>query len=425
MSLEFPFAFLKEGIMLIAVIVVGVINVIILFLLLTKNSDSNLIKFENNIRDEMSRNRGEMSKTLKDFSDSSLKQFLGLTQINEQKLENVRKTIEERLKSLQEDNSQKLEKMRETVDEKLHNTLEKRLGESFKLVSDRLESVQQGLGEMQALATGVGDLKKVLTNIKTRGILGEIQLGTLLDQILTPDQYAKNVATKSNSRENVEFAVKLPGKGDKVLWLPIDAKFPKEDYERLVDAQEQANSDLVEELGKVLEQRIKSEAKDIHNKYIDPPNTTDFGILFLATEGLYAEAIRRPGLFEFLQREYNVMLTGPTTIAALLNSLQMGFRTLAIEKRASEVWNLLGAIKTEFSRFGDILVKTHKQLTAASNTIEGATRKTRTIERKLRDVQGLPAKESTKLLASADESDSGEPEESDMDVDNDNNSEDQ
>lgn len=411
--------------MLIAVIVVGVINVIILFLLLTKNSDSNLIKFENNIRDEMSRNRGEMSKTLKDFSDSSLKQFLGLTQINEQKLENVRKTIEERLKSLQEDNSQKLEKMRETVDEKLHNTLEKRLGESFKLVSDRLESVQQGLGEMQALATGVGDLKKVLTNIKTRGILGEIQLGTLLDQILTPDQYAKNVATKSNSRENVEFAVKLPGKGDKVLWLPIDAKFPKEDYERLVDAQEQANSDLVEELGKVLEQRIKSEAKDIHNKYIDPPNTTDFGILFLATEGLYAEAIRRPGLFEFLQREYNVMLTGPTTIAALLNSLQMGFRTLAIEKRASEVWNLLGAIKTEFSRFGDILVKTHKQLTAASNTIEGATRKTRTIERKLRDVQGLPAKESTKLLASADESDSGEPEESDMDVDNDNNSEDQ
>jgi len=307
--------------------------------------------------------------------------------------------------------------MRETVDEKLHNTLEKRLGESFKLVSDRLESVQQGLGEMQALATGVGDLKKVLSNVKTRGTLGEIQLETLLDQILTPDQYAKNVATKSGSRENVEFAIKLPGKEDKILWLPIDAKFPKEDYERLVDAQEQANPDLVEELGKALEQRIKSEAKDIQNKYIDPPNTTDFGILFLATEGLYAEALRRPGLFESLQREHRVILTGPTTIAALLNSLQMGFRTLAIEKRASEVWNLLGAIKTEFAKFGDLLVKTHKQLAAASNTIEGATRKTRTIERKLRDVQELPVKESAKLL--------GKVEDFDMEIDTENNSEEQ
>jgi len=399
------------------VVVVVIINIVILIILLTRNSDTNLIKFEGSIRDEVSKNREEMSKTLKDFSDSSLKQFLGLTQINEQKLENVRKTIEERLKSLQDDNSQKLEKMRETVDEKLHNTLEKRLGESFKLVSDRLESVQQGLGEMQALATGVGDLKKVLSNVKTRGTLGEIQLETLLDQILTPDQYAKNVATKSGSRENVEFAIKLPGKEDKILWLPIDAKFPKEDYERLVDAQEQANPDLVEELGKALEQRIKSEAKDIQNKYIDPPNTTDFGILFLATEGLYAEALRRPGLFESLQREHRVILTGPTTIAALLNSLQMGFRTLAIEKRASEVWNLLGAIKTEFAKFGDLLVKTHKQLAAASNTIEGATRKTRTIERKLRDVQELPVKESAKLL--------GKVEDFDMEIDTENNSEEQ
>jgi len=409
--------------MLIAIIIIGIINVIVLFLLLTKNSDSTLIKFESNIRDEVSKNREEMSKTLKDFSDSSLKQFLGLTQINEQKLENVRKTIEERLKSLQDDNSQKLEKMRETVDEKLHTTLEKRLGESFKLVSDRLESVQQGLGEMQALATGVGDLKKVLSNVKTRGTLGEIQLETLLDQILTPEQYAKNVSVKSGSGENVEFAIKMPGKEDKIVWLPIDAKFPKEDYERLVEAQEQTNVELIEESSKALESRIKSEAKDIRDKYIDPPNTTDFAILFLATEGLYAEALRRPGLFESLQREFRVVLTGPTTISALLNSLQMGFRTLAIEKRASDVWNLLGAIKTEFGKFGSILAKTHKQLTAASNTIEGATRKTRTIERKLRDVQKLPARESTKLLVSADESGSVETEE--PDIDNENNSEDQ
>ena len=389
--------------MLIAVIVIGILNVIILSLLLTKNSDNNLIKFENSIRNEVSKNREEMSKTLKDFSDSSLKQFLGLTQINEQKLENLRKTIEDRLKSLQNDNSQKLEKMRETVDEKLHNTLEKRLGESFKLVSDRLESVQKGLGEMQALATGVGDLKKVLSNVKTRGTLGEIQLGTLLDQILTSEQYEKNVSVKSGSRDHVEFAIKMPGKEDKVVWLPIDAKFPKEDYERLIDAQEQTNIELIEESSKALEARIKSEAKSIRDKYIDPPNTTDFGILFLATEGLYAEAIRRPGLFEFLQREYRVILTGPTTIAALLNSLQMGFRTLAIEKQASEVWNLLGAIKTEFGKFGNMLAKTHKQLATASNTIEGAARKTRTIERKLRDVQVLPTKESINLLTETEE----------------------
>lgn len=391
--------------MLIAIVVIGIINFIILLLLLTKNSDSNLIKFESNIRDEVSKNREEMSKTLKDFSDSSLKQFLGLTQINEQKLENVRTAIEERLKSLQDDNSQKLEKIRETVEEKLHNTLEKRLGESFKLVSDRLESVQQGLGEMQALAKGVGDLKKVLSNVKTRGTLGEIQLETLLDQILTQEQYAKNVSVKEGSRENVEFAIKMPGKEGKVVWLPIDAKFPKEDYERLVDAQEQTNVELIEELSKALESRIKSEAKDIRDKYIDPPNTTDFGILFLATEGLYAEAIRRPGLFETLHREFRVILTGPTTISALLNSLQMGFRTLAVEKRASEVWNLLGAIKTEFGKFGSILAKTHKQLTAASNTIEGATRKTKTIERKLRDVQKLPVIKSKNLLTEVAESD--------------------
>ncbi len=395
--------------MLIMLIVICVINIVILIWLIAKSSDKNLIRFEGTIRDEVSKNRQELANRLKDFSDSSMKQFLGLTRINEEKLENVRKTMEERLKSLQDDNTLKLEKMRETVDEKLHTTLEKRLGESFKLVSDRLESVQQGLGEMQALATGVGDLKKVLTNVKTRGVLGEIQLETLLDQILTPEQYAKNVATKDGSRENVEFAVKLPGGNDKAIWLPIDAKFPKEDYERLLEAQEQADPGLVEELGRTLEQRIKSEAKDICAKYLDPPNTTDFGVLFLATEGLYAEAIRRPGLFEFLQREYRVILTGPTTVSALLSSLQMGFRTLAIEKRASEVWNLLGAVKTEFGKFGTMLARTHKQLTAATNTIEGATRKTRTIERKLRDVQELPSGDSARLIGKDEEVETEEP----------------
>lgn len=266
------------------------------------------------------------------------------------------------------------------------------------MVSDRLELVHKGLGEMQTLATGVGDLKKVLTNVKARGTWGEIQLGALLDEILTSDQYAKNVATKAGSRENVEFALKLPGRNDTIVWLPIDAKFPKEDYERLVEAQEEARLELVEELGKLLENKVKLEAKDIRDKYIDPPHTTDFGILFLATEGLYAEVIRRPGLCSTLQRDYRVIVTGPTTIAALLNSLQMGFRSLAIEKRASEVWSLLGVVKTEFGKFGDLLDRTHKQLTTVSNTIEGAARKSRTIERKLKNVQKLPVTDKTELL---------------------------
>ncbi len=366
--------------------------------------DNNVAKVENAIRDEVAKNRQELSTSLKNFGDSTSSQLIGLTQLNEQKLDGIRKTVEDRLKSIQDDSSQKLEKMRETVDEKLHNTLEQRLGESFKLVSERLEEVHRGLGEMQKLASGVGDLKKVLVNVKIRGTLGEIQLGNILEQILSPDQYAKNVATKSGSRENVEFAIKLPGGEDKIVWLPIDAKFPVEDYQRLVEAQEQANVNLIEELGKALETRIKQEAKDIHDKYIDPPNTTDFGILFLPFEGLYAEVLRRLGLYELLQRQYKVTITGPTTIAAFLNSLQMGFRTLAIEKRAGEVWNLLGAVKTEFGKFGEILDMTHKQLVAASNTIEDAARKSRTIERKLKDVQVLPAQETAKLLESTEES---------------------
>jgi len=334
-----------------------------------------------------------------------------LTDSLQQRLEAVRGTVEQRLKMLQDENSQKLEQMRETVDEKLHATLEQRLGESFKLVSERLERVYQGLGEMQTLASGVGDLKKVLTNIKTRGTWGEVQLGALLEQILTKDQYARNVATRPGGSERVEYAIKLPGRdaGDgAVVWLPIDAKFPQEDFQRLLDAQEEANSSAVEEAGRLLESRIKGEAKAIREKYLDPPHTTDFGIMFLPTEGLYAEVTRRIGLCEHLQREYRVTIAGPNTLVAFLNSLQMGFRTLAIERRSSEVWSLLGAVKTEFGRFGEILDKTKKKLDEASNTIESAATRSRAIERKLRDVQQLPASDAAQLLGESEGRETGE-----------------
>jgi DNA recombination protein RmuC len=362
-----------------------------------------LQRTERSIRDEVARNRQEMTGSLKDFTDTSSRQFIGLTQLNEQKLDNIRKSVEGQLRSIQEDNNSKLEMIRATVDEKLHATLERRLGDSFKLVSDRLELVHKGLGEMQALASGVGDLKKVLSNVKIRGTLGEVQLGNILDQMLTPDQYAKNVATKPQSRENVEYAIKLPGKNDQVVWLPIDAKFPVEDYQRLIEAQERADIPAIEDAGRALELRIKGEAKDIRDKYIDPPATTDFGILFLPFEGLFAEVLRRPGLYETLQRDYKVIITGPTTIAAFLNSLQMGFRTLVIEKRAADVWNLLAAVKSEFGKFGEILDKTHKQLQAASNTIEDAAKKTRTIERRLKDVQVLQSPDTAALLEAQEE----------------------
>jgi DNA recombination protein RmuC len=302
---------------------------------------------------------------------------------------------------MQEDNSRKLEQMRSVVDEKLQSTLEKRLGDSFKQVSERLEQVYKGLGEMRSLATGVGDLKKVLTNVKTRGTWGEIRLSHILEQILTPDQYEVNVATKKGSNERVEFAIKLPGQGadkDKVVWLPIDSKFPQEDYQRLLDAQEAADKARAEISVKNLEVRVKAEAKAIRQKYIDPPNTTDFGIMFLPVEGLYAEVLRRPGLCDSLQRDYRIVVTGPTTLAALLNSLQMGFRTLAIEKRSSEVWELLGAVKTQFSKFGEVLAKTKKKLQEASNTIDQAEVRTRVISRKLSKVQELPSADSAKLI---------------------------
>ena len=332
--------------------------------------------------------------------DSFSQQLSQLTQLNESKFEKLRETVERHLNQLRLDNQMKLEEMRKTVDEKLNDTLEKRLGESFRMVSEKLEQVHRGLGEMQTLAIGVGDLKKVLSNVKTRGIWGEIQLGNLLEQILTPEQYATNIATVPNSNERVEFALKLPGRDEKgtPVWMPIDAKFPQEDYQRLLIAQENAAVAEAEESAKALEVRIKAEAKDIHTKYISVPYTTDFGILFLPIEGLYAEVLRRPGLCEYIMTTYHVVVAGPTTLAALLNSLQMGFRTLAIEKRSSEVWSILSAVKTEFGKFGDLLDKTHKKLQEASNSIDTAARKTRTIERKLKNVQELPQSEAADIF---------------------------
>jgi DNA recombination protein RmuC len=313
--------------------------------------------------------------------------------------------LEQRLGRLQEGNEAKLEQMRATVDEKLHATLEQRLGESFKQVADRLEQVHRGLGEMQTLARDVGALNRVLTNVKTRGVFGEVQLAGLLEQVFTPEQYARNVATIPGSREYVEFAVRLPGqRADGVpLWLPIDAKFPRDDYERLLEAHERADAPAMEAAAKAIETQLRLEAKTIREKYVAPPHTTDFAILFLPTEGLYAEALRRPGLLESLQREHKVMLAGPTTLLATLTSLQMGFRTLALEKRSAEVWEVLGAVKTEFSKFGDVLAKTKKKLEEASNTIEQAEVRTRAMTRQLRGVEALPEARTAQLLPGADE----------------------
>ena len=344
---------------------------------------------------------GEIGAAQRGQLESFSGQLTKLVETNEKKLGELRTVVETKLTQIQSDNAAKLEEMRKTVDEKLQGTLEKRLGESFKQVSERLEQVHKGLGEMQNLAMGVGDLKKVLTNVKTRGTWGEMQLGNLLEQILTPEQYERNVVTRQGSAERVEFAIRLPGRDaqdGKTVWLPIDAKFPKEDYERLVEASEHADAEAVEQATKQLEARIKAEAGDLRDKYLDPPNTTDFGILFLPTEGLYAEVLRRPGLLDTLQRDFRVTVTGPTVLGALLNSLQMGFRTLAIEKRSSEVWAVLGAIKTEFGKFGGVIEKVQKKLQEASNVMDTAATRTRTIERKLRTVEGLPAKEAAAML---------------------------
>ncbi len=331
--------------------------------------------------------------------ESNEQRLNALREGTEQRLEALRETLERRLRELQGDNAAKLEEMRRTVDEKLHATLEQRLGASFKQVSDRLEQVHKGLGEMQALASDVGDLKRVLSNVKTRGTWGEVQLASLLEQLLVPEQYAANVAPVPGSNERVEFAIRLPGRGDDApVWLPIDAKFPREDYERLVIAQENADPVAAEAAARQLEQRLRLEAKTIRTKYVSPPDTTDFALMFLPTEGLYAEAVRRPGLMDDLQRSWRVVVAGPSTLAAILSSLQMGFRTLAVEKRSSEVWQLLGAVKTEFGKFGDVLAKTKEQIDRASTTLGSAAVRTRAIERRLRDVESLPETTSAQML---------------------------
>ncbi|MGL6112892.1 MAG: DNA recombination protein RmuC [Rubrivivax sp.] len=347
--------------------------------------------------------RDAQDAALKRLSDHMSEQLRALSEGNERRLGEVRLAVETKLAALQEGNEKKLEQMRATVDEKLHATLEQRLGESFKQVADRLEQVHKGLGEMQTLARDVGSLNRVLTNVKTRGIFGEVQLAGLLEQVFTPEQYATNVATIPGSSERVEFAISLPGQRDdgKPLWLPIDAKFPREDYERLLEAHERADAPAAEAAAKAIEQRLRFEARTIREKYVSPPHTTDFAILFVPTEGLYAEALRRPGLLEALQREHKVMLAGPTTLLATLTSLQMGFRTLALEKRSAEVWEVLGAVKTEFGKFGEILAKTKKKLEEASHTIDAAEVRTRAMVRQLKAVEALPDARVLQLLPGA------------------------
>lgn len=385
----------------------------LLYLIFRKKEDglhihlSNLLtqgeRTERSLREEMSRHRDEQNRSSNEFreevsrglraqSDSGLKQIEVLTQLTQ--------SIELKLNQIQDSNARKLDEMRQTVDEKLQGTLEKRLGDSFKLVSERLEQVHKGLGEMQSLATGVGDLKRVLTNVKTRGIWGEIQLGAILEQLLLPSQFEKNVKIVPDSNANVEFAIRLPGKdaNEKPVWLPIDSKFPKEDYERILDAHERADPDALKTSRDGLVRALKIAAKDIRTLYVVPPHSTDFAILFLPIEGLFAEVCQQPGLLDTLQREYRVTVAGPTTMAALLNSLQMGFQTLAIQQRSSEVWEVLGAIKNEFGKFGDLLVGVEKKLDEAKNKLSDVRSKTTTISRKLKKVEELPAQRSQELL---------------------------
>jgi len=360
--------------------------------------------------EETRKGRQEGGEAQQRFGDMLGQRLAELTQRNEQRIAEMRQTLEARLKDLQGDNAAKLELMRQTVDEKLQSTLNTRLDSSFKLVSERLEQVQRGLGEMQQLATGVGDLKRVLSNVKNRGGWGEVQLDGILEQTLTIEQYARGVKLRPDGNEVVDFAVRLPGRGrdDAPVWLPIDSKFPREDYERLLDAQEAGDQEAVRASGNQLERALRVQARSICDKYIVPPHTTDFAVMFLPTEGLYAEAIRRPGLVDVLQREHRVVIAGPTTVTALLNSLQMGFRTLAIEQRSSEVWSLLGAVKGEFGKFAGILEKAEKQIHTVGRSLGDASRKTRTIERKLRGVESLSADASQALLGDLGNEDDGE-----------------
>ena len=420
--------------------------VVLIILTIIRRPVSSEGKLEQALREEMRQSREEASKNARDLRDevsrsqtsanesvikllnqlgnNQTTKLLEIQKSTEEKLENVgktldgkigemRNTVDTRIREIQKSNEDKLEQMRQTVDEKLHSTLEKRLGQSFELVSKQLEAVQRGLGEMQNLATGVGDLKRVLTNVRDRGTWGEIQLEAILEQILTKEQYARNVQTRDDSRELVEFAVKLPGRGDgdEPVWLPIDSKFPKEDYERLIEASKNADADGVKSATDGLTRRILSSAKDIRDKYLNPPKTTDFAIMFLPTEGLYAEVLRQPGLSDKLQQDYRVVPAGPTTLTAVLNSLRMGFRTLAIEKRSSEVWEVLAAVKTEFGKFGEVLSKVKKQLSTASKTIDNTAKRTRAMERKLEDVEALPAGDATKVLNLPDDLEDSESDE--------------
>jgi len=362
--------------------------------------ESSLDKNEKNQKDEFERNRRETQETSLANRQELTRSLAAFEEKFTLSIKSMQETIEKHLKSIQEDNSKQLNEMRKTVDEKLQSTLEKRLGESFKQVSERLEQVHKGLGEMQTLANGVGDLKKVLSNVKTRGVLGEYQLGNILEQILTPDQYSMNVATKKGSQAHVEYAIKLPGKNtDDEVWMPVDSKFPIESYEILLLAYEQGIPEQIEAAQKVLIKSVEGFAKDISDKYLDPPHTTDFGIMFLPVESLYAEVLRHPGLFETLQRSYRITITGPTTLSALLNSLQMGFRTLAVQKRSSEVWKVLGAVKAEFENFAVHLRRVRKQLDTATGTLDKLqTTRTKQIERRLRDVETLDGIESKDIL---------------------------
>jgi DNA recombination protein RmuC len=369
-------------------------------------------KVDDTLRDELRHHRAETSESVHRFGDSLVQAQTSLGQAQarqietlraglERQVEALRTTVDDRLRAMQDDNASKLDQMRQTVDEKLQSTLEARLGESFRQVSERLEQVYKGLGEMQVLATGVGDLRRVLANVKTRGTWGEVQLAALLEQVLAPDQYGCNVATSETGSERVEFAVRLPGRGgshDSPMWLPIDSKFPLEDYQALLDASDRADAAGVEEAGRRLEARVKLSAKEISTKYVNPPHTTDFAIMFLPNEGLYAEVLRRPSFADCLQREHRIVVAGPTTLWGILTSFQMGFRTLAIEKRSTEVWALLGAVKTEFTKFGTVLDGIEKNLHRAASKIDEARRGTRTIERKLSKVQELPATDTTALL---------------------------
>ena len=365
-----------------------------------------VVELRRQLRDSQKEMAEELKSSRQELMQYTQVSFKGMGDLmvtgqmqNEQKLEYMRQTMENRLTRIQADNEKRLEEIRDTVDEKLQKTLEDRIGQSFQLVSDRLEQVYKGLGEMQTLANGVGDLKKVLSNVKTRGILGEIQLSAILEQILSPQQYDTDIATRPQSRERVEFAVRLPGDGEQPVYLPIDAKFPSDTYGKLAEAYEQGDGALINEAGKLFEAKLKSFAKDIHDKYVEPPYTTDFAIMFLPVESIYAEAVRR-GMVETLQRDYKINIAGPTTMAALLNSLQMGFQTLAIQKRSSQVWDVLGAVKTEFDKFGTVLAAAQQRLNQANSELDKLVGvRTRKIQRQLREVTALPEAETSRIFS--------------------------